>query len=98
MESQDRERELKRNAQQLLELGLPAEEITPTQLDKTKKLTPMEFVQRLDLFMNKGQNYSSTELIKHLGISYPIFRKFVLANPGFIEFHGVNKGRVYRKK
>lgn len=92
------EQELQRNAQQLLDLGLPPEEISPSQYKKTGKITSQDFIERLDLFMDNGRSYSSTELIKHLGITYPIFRKLVLANPGFIEYQGINKGRVYRKK
>jgi hypothetical protein len=92
------ELELQRNAQQLLDLGLLPQEIPNYQSENPSKIDSKEFQRRLGSFMQEGEKYSSTELCKHLGITYPIFKRLVRENPDFIEFQGINKGRTYHRK
>lgn len=92
------EAELKRNAQQLLDLGLSPQDIPNYQSEKPGKMDSKEFQRRLSSFMKEEKKYSSTELCKHLGITYPIFKRLVRENPEFISKDGLCKGTVYRRK
>jgi hypothetical protein len=80
---------------QLLENKIKLEGLGISTKRHSSHMTDQIFKDMLTKVMDNHVGYSSTYLIGKLGITYPIFKKFVKRNPKFIVFTGVNKGRLY---
>jgi DNA gyrase/topoisomerase IV subunit A len=99
-----REVDLARNAHNLKKLGVADEDIKTLPADvviekrRSNRLSHSQIKQSLTQFMEIGEGYPSPVLTEHLEISYPVFKKFVMANLHFIEPVGTNKGRYYKRK
>jgi hypothetical protein len=99
-----REVDLARNAHNLKKLGVADEDIKTLPADvviekrRSNRLSHSQIKQSLTQFMEIGEGYPSPVLTEHLGVSYPVFKRFVKASTDFIEAVGSCKGRKYKRK
>jgi hypothetical protein len=91
-----RDHDILHNNESLLKIGLKENQIPNFYKSfKFKKLSDNLIQSTLSSYMKKGVYYSSTPLLKRLGIAYTDLRTFVNKNPNFIKKIGVNKGTKY---
>jgi hypothetical protein len=95
---------LTQNATNLIKLGIKEQDITTLPTDViierkcSNRLSHNQMRQSLEDFMKLGEGYPSPILTEQLGVSYPVFLKFLQQNTDFIEAVGKNKGRVYKRR